>query len=126
MSRSSFQESVSEWVMAAFSHHAKDVNERNYRFLEEALELVQACGLTQTESHQLVDYVFSRPVGDKIQEVGGTMVTLASLCAAQDINMMDAADAELIRCWANIERIREKHRNKPRNSPLPGRINEKE
>ena len=39
-----------------------------HRFLEEALELVQACGATASEAHQLVDYVYGRPVGEPAQE----------------------------------------------------------
>ena len=53
-----FQERVEPWLLQCFGETiAADVVERNHRFLEEALELVQACGATQSEAHQLVDYV---------------------------------------------------------------------
>lgn len=93
---------------------------RNYRFLEEALELVQACGATQQEAHQLVDYVYGRPAGEKEQEVGGVMLTLAALCLAQGLSMADAGEKELARVWTKVEQIRAKEKMKPKNSPLPG------
>ncbi|UKJ76116.1 hypothetical protein H1Q64_17980 (plasmid) [Azospirillum brasilense] len=96
-----------------------DKLERNHRFLEEALELVQACGCTQGEAHQLVDYVFGRAVGEPAQEVGGVMVTLAALCHAQGIDMAEAGETELARVWTKVEAIRAKQASKPKGSPLP-------
>ena len=76
----SFQSQVREWVEYAFGEEvADDKTERNHRFLEEALELVQTCGCTVSEAHQLVDYVFNRPAGTLTEEVGGTMTTLMAL-----------------------------------------------
>ena len=57
---------------------AADTTERVHRFTEEALELGQALGCTREEAHQLVNYVYGRPVGEPGQEVGGVMTTLAS------------------------------------------------
>ncbi|MGT2505726.1 hypothetical protein [Cupriavidus basilensis] len=75
----SFQQRVQPWMLECFGAEiAADARERNHRFIEEALELVQACGATASEAHQLVDYVYGRPVGDRHQEVGGVMVTLAA------------------------------------------------
>lgn len=90
---------------------------RNHRFLEEALELVQSTNMTRHEAHLLVDYVFDRPVGHPSQEVGGVMNTLAGLCEANDIDMMDAAEEELFRVWRNIYEIREKSKTKPKILP---------
>jgi len=90
----------------------------SHRFLEEAIELVQACGATASECHQLVDYVFSRPIGERDQEIGGVMVTLAALCSAQDLCMEAMAENELTRVWDKIEQIRLKQATKPKHSPL--------
>lgn len=115
-----FQNRVEPWMMECFGGAiSSDTVERNHRFLEESLELVQACGCTQSEAHQLVDYVFNRPVGEKLQEVGGVMVTLAALCLAHGINMHEAGDIELIRIWNKIDQIRAKQAAKPKHSPLP-------
>lgn len=115
-----FQARVHPWLTACFGAViASDKTERNHRFLEEALELVQSCGCTQHEAHQLVDYVYGRPVGEPHQEVGGVMVTLAALCLAQDLDMHADGEAELARIWTKVEQIRAKQAAKPRNSPLP-------
>jgi hypothetical protein len=115
-----FQSRVDDWLLACFGEEiARDKVERNHRFLEEALELAQSCDCTEEEAHQLVAYVFSRPAGDVPQEVGGVMNTLAALCLARGIDMQDAGDREMERCWQKIEKIRAKQAAKPKFSPLP-------
>ena len=117
----SFQLRVSSWTVNCFGGEiAGDRTERNHRFLEEALELVQSLGASKGEAHQLVDYVFGRDIGEPMQELGGVMVTLAALCNAyKKMDMSIAGERELERCWHNIEKIREKQKNKPKHSPLP-------
>ena len=115
-----FQQRVQPWMLACFGEKiAADKAERNHRFLEEALELVQATGCTVGEAHQLVDYVYGRPVGEPVQEIGGVMVTLAALCLAHGIDMHSAAETELARIWTKVEQIRAKQAAKPKHSPLP-------
>ena len=115
-----FQQRVQPWMLACFGEViAADREERNHRFLEEALELVQSTGCTAHEAHQLVDYVYGRPVGESAQEVGGVMVTLAALCLANGLDMHDAAEVELARIWTKVEAIRAKQAAKPKHSPLP-------
>lgn len=115
-----FQPRVLAWMLACFGPEiSNDAIERNHRFLEEALELVQACGCTASEAHQLVDYVYGRPAGEKIQEVGGVMVTVAALCLAQKLDMVEAGERELARIWTKVEQIRAKQAAKPKHSPLP-------
>ena len=116
----SFQARVQPWMMECFGAEiSADGAERNHRFLEESLELVQACGCTASEAHQLVDYVYGRPVGERAQEVGGVMVTLAALCLAQGLDMHAAGETELARIWTKVEAIRAKQTAKPKHSPLP-------
>jgi NTP pyrophosphatase (non-canonical NTP hydrolase) len=115
-----FQRRVQDWMIATFSMEVcRDTIERNHRFLEEALELVQALGCTASEAHQLVDYVYGRGQGDVNQEVGGVMVTLAALCLANDLDMHQGGETELARVWTKIDQIREKQASKPKHSPLP-------
>lgn len=121
----SFQDRVADWMLECFGAEiASDTQERNHRFLEEALELVQACGATQSEAHQLVDYVYGRTVGEKRQEVGGVMVTLAALCGAQGMDMHAASETELARIWTKVEKIRAKQAAKPKHSPLPEAVDQ--
>ena len=119
----SYQKRVRHWMDACFGNEISyDVAERNFRFLEEALELAQSCGATADEARTLIDYVFSRPVGDARQEVGGVEVTLAALCNARGIDLDEAREAELSSVWSKVEQIRAKHESKPKGirSPLPG------
>jgi hypothetical protein len=118
-----FQAAVHEWMLRCFGTEiADDKAERNHRFLEESLELVQAAGCTREEAMKLVDYVFDRPVGELHQEVGGTMVTLAALARAQGVSMEICGEVELQRCWQKIDQIRAKQAAKPKMSPLPGQL----
>lgn len=115
-----FQAGVQQWMLSCFGREVSaDKTERNHRFLEEALELVQALGCPPSEAHQLVDYVYGRQVGDAAQEVGGVMVTLAALCLANGLDMAAAGDTELARVWTKIDKIRAKQAAKPKHSPLP-------
>lgn len=117
----SFQQQVLPWLMECFGAMiAGDREERNHRFLEEALELVQSLGCSAADAHQLVEYVYGRPVGEPPQEVGGVMVTLAALCLANGLDMHQLADTELARVWTKVDQIREKQKSKPQVAPLPG------
>ena len=116
----SFQVRVDRWIQHCFGPEiGADKVERNHRFIEEALELVQSGGCTASEAHQLVDYVFGRPVGEMHQEVGGVMNTLATLCNAYGVDLNGAAETELARVWAKSDQIRAKRAAKPKHSPLP-------
>jgi len=120
MSSKSFQRRVEEWLAACFSPAVRtNREERTHRFLEEALELAQANGCSREHAQMLVDYVYSRPIGQSDKEVGGVMVTLAALCSASHIGLEDAADEELLRNWQRINTIRQKRAAKPQGSPLP-------
>lgn len=120
MPSGSFQHRVWQWVVACFPTSAHlNVQERNHRFLEEALELAQANSCTKAEALELVEYVFGRPKGDVRQEVGGVLVTLAALCNATSVDMDDAAEQELQRNWSLIDRIRTKQAAKRQGSALP-------
>lgn len=115
-----FQHRVQPWLMACFGAMiAGDREERNHRFIEEALELVQSLGCTAHEAHQLVDYVYGRDIGEPAQEVGGVMVTLAALCLANGLDMHANGETELSRIWTKVEAIRAKQAAKPKHSPLP-------
>jgi hypothetical protein len=115
-----FQERIAIWMGECFGPEVSaDTVERNHRFLEEALELVQACGCSAADAHALVDYTFSRPVGERAQEVGGVMVTLAALCLAHGLDMQACGETERQRIWTKIEEIRAKQAAKPRGSAAP-------
>jgi len=125
---SDYQSSVEKWCLDCFGEEiATNTLERCFRFIEEALELVQSLGVTKEQVLSSVDYTFNRPSGETTQEVGGVMVTLAALCSAGKLNLENSAIQELERIILpeNIEKIRRKHFNKPKEvlSPIPGNLN---
>ena len=116
-----FQDAVRPWMETCFGPVAGvDVRERAHRFLEEALELSQACGCTGNEAMELVSYVFGRPAGGTPDETGGVMVTLAALCIGTGTDMAAEGDRELAKVWTKVDRIRAKRASKVAGSPLPG------
>lgn len=118
----SFQDRVAPWMQECFGPEiSADRLERSDRFIEEALELVQACGYAHDRAHALVEYVFNRPIGHAPQEVGGVMVTLAALCLAHGFDMHAEGKTELARISEPevIAKIRAKQAAKPTGSALP-------
>ncbi len=110
-----FQSSIRNWIKETFGTSddnviAWDKRERSFRFFEEATELVQSHSITREECDKILDYVFSRPVGEPSQEVGGVMVTLAGLCCVTSHNIYDCGWKEYNRI--NTPEMREKIRNK--------------
>lgn len=113
-----YQSKIKPWLIECFGNDvAFDKKERNARFLEEALELVQSLGCSKEEAQQLVAYVYNRPIGEPYQEVGGVMVTLAALCLANNLDMHDNGETELKRIWEKVDVIREKQLQKPKYKP---------
>jgi hypothetical protein len=116
-----FQQRAHAWAEMCFGRAiVANVRERCYRFLEEALELVQSKDCTREECHRLVDYVFDRPVGKPHQKLGGVMVCLGVLAEEKGMHMTQHGSNELKRCWNNMEKIRAKHLAKPDFGSLPG------
>lgn len=115
------QAEVGRWMLECFGYAiANNRLERADRFIEEALELAQTCPeFSADRAHALVDYVFSRPVGETEQEIGGVMVTLAALCNTGGYDIQEAMDREVARIWTKVEAIRAKQAAKPVGSALP-------
>lgn len=117
-----FQQGVVDWAIQCFGlEPVQDKRQRLFRFGEEALELLQAGGITVEEVDRLKEYVYSRPIGDIQQEVGGVMTTLATVCYAHSVSLEHSSELEIQRCWDKIQSIRAKHLRKPNfDTPLPG------
>jgi hypothetical protein len=113
MNLKEFQNKIRVWMLSTFGEKiSKDTHERNCRFLEEAIELVQSCGMPKKDALKLVEYVYNRPVGDPPQEVGGVMVTLTALCLAHNMDVSDAAITEMQRIWLIKDKIAAKQVSK--------------
>ncbi len=115
-----FQQRVSEWSSACFGPVIPlDRLERGDRLLEEIFELLQSGDYPVERVAMLRDYVWSRPVGEPVQEMGGAYVTLSLYAWAHGLDMRNAAETELARVWTKVEAIRAKQLTKPKGSPLP-------
>lgn len=87
-----------EWGLRCFGvEHMRDKKVRAIRFAEEAIETAQAYGVPQDKVAELVRIVYSRPEGTPIQEIGGSMVTLAVLCHTSGIDLKRAFLLEVLR-----------------------------
>jgi|ERR1700685_428 len=88
-----------EWGIRCFGReHVQDRGVRALRFAEEAVELAQACHVTEDKMRELVKVVYSRPRGDTWQEFGGCMVTLSVLGHALNHGLEEAFADEVSRC----------------------------
>lgn len=106
---------VTRWLVNVFGRGALiNVEERALRFGEESLELIQSLGVTQHQAEALVKQVYAKPPGDQEQELGGTTVTLAALCAITGLDADRAYRTELNRVHqpAVIAKIKAKHATK--------------
>lgn len=114
MEHNGFQTRCRLWVEKTFGHQTSETRQKGFRFLEEAVELVESLGMTRENCHKIVDYVFDRnSPGEPYQELGGVMVTLATVAQVNGMNMLTAGSDEITRCEANTDKIREKDKRKP-------------
>jgi len=98
-SRLDRQGKVHGWCRAAFGDdHAQSVKQRGVRMAEEAIEAAQACNVDPAMLHKLIDHIYSKPVGNLPQEIGGVGVTLLALAQAATID----ADAEEVREFERV------------------------
>ncbi len=90
------QKKIHEWCKAAFGvENATYLPQRALRLFEEATEMCQAAGAQPHQLFKYVNYVYSRPIGDVRQEVGGVFVTLLAMAQAAGFSADEAlADEE--------------------------------
>jgi hypothetical protein len=110
------QENVADWIVKCFGIQALESRrERALRFIEEAIELAQSSGLTNTDVKIMSDYVFNRIPGDVDNEIGGVCVTLNGLASNLGYNVKDCFVKELIRINKSdfVEKVQRKQNSKP-------------
>lgn len=102
------------WLRHVFEEQYHNPEERVIRFGEETMELMQCEGVTKEQAHALVEQVWNKPVGERSQELGGVMVTLATYLAVTEQDAGSAFEEEFARCERPdvIEKIRAKHKTK--------------
>jgi NTP pyrophosphatase (non-canonical NTP hydrolase) len=65
------------------------------RFLEEAIELAQALGVEREKAHELLDFVYDKPVGAVDQELAGSFATLLLVAESQGLDLGQEGVKEL-------------------------------
>lgn len=103
-----FQSAVRGWYDSLFrgtdeEHSSKTIT---MRFLEEALELCQARGLTPDDIVRQLNYTYSRPRGTVAEEIAGTALTFQHIANDEGLDIQDLAVAELKR--VNTPEMRKK------------------
>lgn len=87
-----------DWAIRCFGReHVYNDRIRSLRVAEEAVELAQACHVPKEKMLELVEIVYSRPVGDIQQEIGGVLMTTCVLGARYGWDMEEIFEAELLR-----------------------------
>ena len=121
-----FQQRVVNWLRVCYVGIRQAPKTRAFRFTEESLELTQACGISKDEVLELVDYVYSRPVGTIEKEAGAVILTLSAVCSNYGIDMHEVAYNEIDRMSnpESIERTRNKNLKVVEGSPLPGNVDQ--
>lgn len=89
------------WAVETFGIVATHPDERLARFVEEAIELADAGGMSRETLARIIERVLSRPKGDISQEIGQAMCTLTML--AENLGL--SADAEADREFARVQTI---------------------
>lgn len=100
------------WLKRCFSDNvATDPKERLIRAYEELCELCQEEEVPLDLLIAQVEHTYSRPVGERIQEVGGVMVCLLAYAEARGIDLTAAWELEFNRINDpdTIVKIRAKH-----------------
>lgn len=113
LARDDRQKKVYEWCLAAFGTDHVSVAQRAVRFLEEAIELAQACGARQEMVERLVRHIYAQPQGTVVQELGGVGLTLLALAQSAGMSAELAEVTELNRVLAApLEHFAARNRNK--------------
>lgn len=98
MSRKGVQTRLRTWAEGLFgAETASTKRTRLLRFLEEAVELVQAGGLSLEDQLHILRVVNAREAGEFGQEIGGVMVTLYLAAEVHGFSVEAEEDREIER-----------------------------
>lgn len=94
MDRDQRQKTAYNWTVKAFGpDHANSASQRATRFIEEAIELYQTCGGNRAMLHKLADFVFDKPPGEPVKELGDVGLTLLTVA---ELHHVSADTAEMV------------------------------
>lgn len=120
------QVETDKWLAEVLgAERAKDVRERNYRFGEEAIELMHAAGMSFPDLVKLAIYVFNKPkwVVNPAEEAGDTLHGLVGLITALGEDLDKVVAKSLEKLVSRIEATKIKA-GKWTGGPLPGDVDQ--
>lgn len=91
------QSDVLAWAVRSFGPIAQNVDERAARIAEEAIEIAQVEGVPLDTIKRIADRVYSRPAGERWQEIGGTMIGILSYAEIVGLSMAECTRREFDR-----------------------------
>lgn len=91
---------IYEWAIGTFGVIATFQDERAARFLEEALELAQAQGVSEAIAETILARVYAREPGDIAKEIGQAQLTLECLAESRGLCADGLAQQEFDRVRA--------------------------
>lgn len=91
------QADVLAWAIRSFGPIAQNIDERAARVAEEAIEIAQVEGVPLETIKRIADRVYSRPPGERWQEIGGTMIGILSYAEIVGLSMAECARREFDR-----------------------------
>jgi len=107
------QERVRKFTIQCFGYHnTYDRRERAFRFGEEALEVMQAAGLTTKDVIALLEHVYSQNPGYLRKELANAHITLLSLATANSIDLDSTTESDLNWAIDHIPEIQQRHKQK--------------
>jgi hypothetical protein len=107
------QDIVTDWIQRMWPEDPVIRPEmRIIRFLEEALELGQAMGVSIDKIDELIGQVYSKEPGEVPQEIAGSYNTLLAVAASVGVDAGSAGRTELDDAWDRREEVRAKSKTK--------------
>lgn len=110
--RNQRQLDTTNWAFACFpEQEVTSLAMRSYRSLEEQFELAQFCKVPLYKIITLAHHVYSKPVGDGKQELGGCGIALLVLASIMGVSAEECEETEFNRVLS-LSREHFKQRNK--------------
>ena len=91
------QADVLAWAIRSFGPIAQNEDERAARVAEEAIEIAQVEGVPIETIKRIADRVYSRPAGERWQEIGGTMIGMLSYAEIIGLSLAECTHREFQR-----------------------------
>ncbi len=91
------QADVLGWAVSSFGPIAQNIDERAARIAEEAIEIAQVEGVPLDTIKRIADRVYSRPPGERWQEIGGTMIGILSYAEIVGLSVVECTRREFDR-----------------------------